>query len=66
MNRHFGDNISIFYFHFYPFLLRSTRARLLTLLIQAALARVSALVAAQHEPKPTPPKKLRGKKAITA
>jgi len=32
----------------------------------AALARVSALVAAQHEPKPTPPKKLRGKKAITA
>jgi len=29
----------------------------------AALARVSALLAAQREPKPTPPKKLRGKKA---
>ncbi|KAK0234071.1 ribosomal L28e/Mak16 [Armillaria fumosa] len=29
----------------------------------AALARVSALIAAQKEPKPSPPKKLRGKKA---
>ncbi|TFK24285.1 ribosomal protein L28e [Coprinopsis marcescibilis] len=30
----------------------------------AALARVSALIAAQKEPKPSPPKKLRGKKAL--
>ncbi|KAG6916871.1 hypothetical protein DXG01_004852 [Tephrocybe rancida] len=29
----------------------------------AALARVSALIAAQKEPKPSPPKKLRGSKA---
>ncbi|KAG7451928.1 ribosomal protein L28e [Guyanagaster necrorhizus] len=29
----------------------------------AALARVSALIAARKEPKPSPPKKLRGKKA---
>jgi len=29
----------------------------------AALARVSALLSAQKEPKPTPPKKVRGKKA---
>jgi len=28
----------------------------------AALARVSALISAQREPKPTPPKKIRGKK----
>ncbi|ETW86624.1 hypothetical protein HETIRDRAFT_307184 [Heterobasidion irregulare TC 32-1] len=32
----------------------------------AALARVSALTAAQKEPKATPPKKSRGKKAATA
>lgn len=32
----------------------------------AALARVSALIAAQKEPKPTPPKKLRGPKAKAA
>ncbi|OBZ68589.1 60S ribosomal protein L28-1 [Grifola frondosa] len=31
----------------------------------AALARVSALLVAQKEKKPTPPKKLRGKKAAT-
>ncbi|KIM47441.1 hypothetical protein M413DRAFT_15677 [Hebeloma cylindrosporum] len=31
----------------------------------AALARVSALLAAQREPKPTPAKKIRGKKAKT-
>ncbi|KAF9487494.1 ribosomal protein L28e [Pleurotus eryngii] len=31
----------------------------------ATLARVSALVAAQKEPKPSPPKKVRGKKAKT-
>jgi len=31
----------------------------------AALARVSALAAAQKEPKPTPPRKTRGKKAKT-
>ena len=30
---------------------------------QATLARVSAILATQKEPKPTPPKKLRGKKA---
>ncbi|KIL71323.1 hypothetical protein M378DRAFT_182822 [Amanita muscaria Koide BX008] len=33
---------------------------------RAVLARVSALVAAQKEPKPTPPKKLRGKKKAAA
>jgi len=33
---------------------------------QATLARVSALVAAQRDPKPSPPKKLRGKKAKVA
>jgi hypothetical protein len=33
---------------------------------QAALGRVSALLQAQKEPKPTPPKKLRGKKATAA
>ncbi|EAU92418.1 hypothetical protein CC1G_00637 [Coprinopsis cinerea okayama7 len=32
----------------------------------AALARVSALLAAQKEPKPSPPKKVRGKKAKAA
>jgi len=31
---------------------------------QAALARVSALQGAKKEPKPTPPKKVRGKKAL--
>lgn len=35
----------------------------LNLTLQAALARVSALIAAQKEPKPLPPKKLRGRKA---
>lgn len=33
---------------------------------QAVLARVSALVAAQKEPKPAHAKKLRGKKKVTA
>ncbi|TRM70538.1 ribosomal L28e/Mak16 [Schizophyllum amplum] len=33
---------------------------------RATLARVSALAAAQKEPKPSPPKKARGKKAATA
>ncbi|KAF9535605.1 ribosomal L28e protein family-domain-containing protein [Crepidotus variabilis] len=32
----------------------------------AALARVSALIAGQREPKPTPPRKARGKKAKAA
>ncbi|TFK42139.1 ribosomal L28e/Mak16 [Crucibulum laeve] len=32
----------------------------------AALARVSALIAAQKEPKPSPPQKLRGKRAQVA
>jgi len=32
----------------------------------AVLARVSALLTAQKEPKPSPPKKLRGKKAAAA
>jgi len=32
----------------------------------AALARISALISAQKEPKPSPPKKVRGKKAKKA
>jgi large subunit ribosomal protein L28e len=33
---------------------------------QAAFARVSALIQAQKEPKPRPPKKVRGKKKAAA
>jgi len=45
----------------------SILVRVLTIAFgQATLARVSALISAQSEPKPTFPKKLRGKKAKLA
>lgn len=55
-NRHFGNHI-LFYFIFILPTYSNTEHSL-----QAVLARVSALLAAQKEPKPTPERKIRGNK----
>ncbi|KAF5352564.1 hypothetical protein D9756_006179 [Leucocoprinus leucothites] len=60
-----GMKLSTHPTHFYP-LSVSVNTNADTSLRQAALARVSALLAAHREPKPTPPRKARGKKAKAA
>ena len=68
--RLFDDNI-IIYINYFILITHSTYncGRLISdldLIIQAAVARVSALHASQKEKKPSPEKKLRGKKAAAA